>query len=232
MRKLLVVLACVACGAEDHPAAGAQAAPITTESSPDTQAQRPDLYAMEVKQVGDLPYCTPESNGRIVYVTSEKRFKWCEGTLGTWYDVDLKGDKGADGVGKDGKDGANGKDGKDGAPGTAGVAGADGTDGAPGSTGATGPAGQTSSSSMWFDPVQKKWWTIPPSLATTYADAQAICTGDYRLPLPVEFGHSRHRGLPFITAAWGESGEMLSTTGDVLTGYAGSPRSLLHSEVR
>ena len=120
-----------------------------------------------VNKVKDLPKCTKENDGEMVWVKGEYAPRKCSDSK--WYAVsegsvaatcstkelkDKSGVKiicGGDSIGvvlngKDGKDGADGKDGKDGAKGEkgdTGATGAQGKQGVTGKTGATGAKGET-----------------------------------------------------------------------------------------
>lgn len=175
-----------ACGADDQTTPSA--APVQTQAAkpePDDQAPPENLY---VDAATDLGPCHAEAKGRLVYVVTESVFYHCEAT-GDWRPLDLKGRDGADGAA-----GAKGDQGPKGDPG------APGTDGAQGPTGPTGDDGQTVTDSMWFDPIDERWWTFT-TFATTFAVAEATCASPWRLPTATEFILANARGLKLVATA-------------------------------
>lgn len=62
--------------------------------------QEPQITSRVVMYLSDLPTCTPELEGALVYVKGREAFQYCES--GKWIEIDLRG--------KDGLAGAPGKD--------------------------------------------------------------------------------------------------------------------------
>ena len=215
MRELLLALACVSCGADEPQ-------PVAAVGAEQQQAQRPELYAVRVDAVENLPYCEGTANGRVVYVQSTKSFKVCEAAVGEWFDIELKGDRGEQGkqgeVGPKGEPGASGPTGPRGDTGIAGADGQDGSEGrqgdagAVGATGATGAAGKPAADREWYDPITNLWWTAP-TLTSTFAEAQATCVGSYRVPTAAEYRIAVLRGLPHAAAVWTSSGGRVNPGG-------------------
>lgn len=87
-------LGLVACGTE--PNAGKDNAPETgKETTPEDKTAQESFakyHSMLVATTVDLPTCTPESEGWLVYVKSESTFKYC--ASGAWENIDIKGPKG------------------------------------------------------------------------------------------------------------------------------------------
>ncbi len=224
-----IVLAslCAACGTEDKgtPAPAASVAP-----------EQEDMTLARVDVVKDLPYCEMLNNGRMVYVNATKAFKYCDGTTGSWYDVDIKGDKGDPGdKGDDGRVGAAGASGRDGAVGAKGDSGSDGAAGAAGATGSQGQAGvdgargadgtdgRSTANTDWHDAVSGKWWTRNIVFLVTQSEAVDACSGTYRLPTASEYRKALLRGMPVdVSRIWSSDSGAVDSNGDATlqtTGY-------------
>ena len=76
--------------------------------------------ALLVQDIGSLPTCDADGEGRLAYVKAEETFKAC--AAGAWGNIDIKGPKGDKGdSGVAGVAGVNGATGADGATGAAGA---------------------------------------------------------------------------------------------------------------
>ncbi len=89
-----------------------------------------------------------------------------------------------------GKDGAAGKDGKDGDDGEQGDAGKDGAD---------GKDAEIQSATMWYDPIEERYWNIGPYQPFT----DTACKNDFVAPMLADIEAARPHGLFLETAAIG-----------------------------
>lgn len=119
---LTAALLLAACGAElpqDAAAKDGQERPSQTlakgQAMPEPEGA---AWSLKAATLASLPDCTPETEGRLAWVSSEKTAFACDGSI--WAALDLRGAKGAQGekgdagvsiAGRDGKDGVDGKDG-------------------------------------------------------------------------------------------------------------------------
>jgi hypothetical protein len=203
---LLLGVLCAACGAEEK--ATEQAAQLETDTPRQTNEVGDEgeevLVATSVLAVREEPVCEMKLNGRMIYVIPTKKFKTCDATTGSWYEIEVKGDPGAVGEkgdgGTTGVKGDRGEAGDKGEKGETGARGDVGATGVAGATGATGRDGQVAAGNMWYDAVDDKWW-VRGSVAI-YADASFVCNeGDtYRLPTWAELHWARLRGLCVVDA--------------------------------
>lgn len=227
MRSLLLVLALVGCGTEPNPKSSAA---IAKTEAPEPDAA-PEPSATTVAGLAQLPSCDVASAGRLVYVASDKVFRYCD-VDGVWHEVDLKGKNGERGEkgdrGEAGPQGPAGERGPVGATGGAGPEGERGPAGDAGSPGATGPQGtpgkdgQAVTDSLWLDPISRRYWTFT-NVQGTYAQAETTCTGDgWRLPTETEWLVAALRGLAVVSDIDNVTGVWTSDGGSV--DYNGTTR--------
>lgn len=113
------------CGSDDQ---GTNKAPQTVAAeiatpvapaapAPDASSVSPANDSLYVKSGVELPPCTADSEGRLVYQVDERQFKVCQ--TNEWAAIDLKGEKGEKGdAGAKGEQGIAGIAGATGAPGS------------------------------------------------------------------------------------------------------------------
>ena len=70
---------------------------------------------------------------------------------------------------------------------------------------------------MWYDPVAKQYWTYA-NFQTTYAEAQAVCVGDWKVPSPQEWRLAAARGL---TKSYGSTAIYVWVNDGTAVNYAG-----------
>lgn len=148
MKHLIQALALLAtaCGAQEPTLPQAQdEAPRNTRQMPipqTTAANAPEAWwSLKAQSPDHLPECTPETEGRLAWVVSEKTAFAC--SEAAWYPLDLKGRDGKDGQSIVGERGEKGEKGDKGEQGVAGADGADGSDGVDGINGRDGVDGIT-----------------------------------------------------------------------------------------
>lgn len=191
-----------ACGQPAATPAASQGGQTTsTPSAPAPASQEQELAVTVVRELG---WCDMQTNGRVVYVLPTQTFKVCDGTTGSWYDVDLKGSKGDPGdkgdsvKGDPGEVGQAGRDGADGESilGATGAAGRDGADGVSivGAPGQDGVDGRSVTAAEWHDPITGDWWTLS-SREVSWGHATGVCVGDYRVPTADEWRLATMRGI-------------------------------------
>ncbi len=80
---------------------------------------------------------------------------------------------------------------------------------------------------MWYDPVTTKYWTFDKTLATTYAEAQATCTGGWALPTAAQWRTALLHGFVNVINsgfyAWLSDGTNLSVDGVTTAGNNAAP---------
>jgi len=183
---LVLVLACVACGADEKsetPAPEAQTAPVSapaTEAPSETPptAQAPQTSSFLVQDPKELPACDESRRGALGYAFSSKAFYACNGQA--WLEIDVKGEKGE-----------KGDRGEKGDPGA--------------SVAAEEPAEEELGEAEWKDPVTGLVW-----LVAAHGDlnsAKTTCQGNYELPSSQPLAAAAKRGLySRARAIYGDNG--------------------------
>lgn len=77
---ILIGLFLVSCGKDD------------SESDGDASLEKAKYHSLTVYKSENLPECTPEAEGWLIYIRMTQEFKTC--LVNQWYDVNLKGEKG------------------------------------------------------------------------------------------------------------------------------------------
>jgi hypothetical protein len=115
----LVLAIATGCGEVDQTAAeqllSATPTPNSTEPakamrteaiSSEVSGQAPGNLSMALKSKKELPLCSPEVEGQLIWLIEEKEFRTCDSAIPEWSVVSIVG-----GRGESGKDGLSGKDG-------------------------------------------------------------------------------------------------------------------------
>lgn len=155
---ILSILALTACGTQSSEQAGTTMKVDAAQST--TNESAPSKTAMLVGSVKNMPICTADLEGQLIYVKDDKQFYFCSEKV--WNKIDLTGKAGTDGkdaVAQDGKDGTNGVDGKDGI---------NGTNGINGSNGSNGAAAPMADDRVWIHPVTGVKWFVGHSIMNIY----------------------------------------------------------------
>jgi len=108
MRQILVISSLVVLASACGSAGDDKATPAQETIAPRSEPLTTQPTSLYVTTAADLPVCSPESQGHLVYIESEKSFRSC--LANEWKPVDVKGAAGAQGAaGKDGEAGEAGK---------------------------------------------------------------------------------------------------------------------------